>query len=151
MNLHRERRLSSNAVYQEVAGERTAPVIAQALSLQTRFSNYMAFGLIGVVGAALLLWYYTHATKPLKIHAQTQLHAASKTFSDDLALPSIGPVRIPLIMTSATDAPQGTANLDSHYGANLPQQSASATPTAVLRAMSSYPLAGGSSGAPAMS
>lgn len=93
--------------YQEVAGERAAPVIAQALSLQTRLSNYIAFALIAIVAVGLLLWYYGRAAAPLASQVRAQQHPAAKGAADDVMLPSIGPIRVPLAATTAVDESAG--------------------------------------------
>ena len=146
-----ERKAHTSAIYEDVAGERAAPVIAQALSLQTRFSNYIAFGLVALVGAALLLWYYTHASKPLKIHAQAQLHTVSKTAADDVALPSLGPIRVPFAATAAVDDLTGGRKEGSHDppGSAPPLSAAASAP--ILRVMNSGTLAQASATGPTLS
>src|SRR5579863_1339574 len=132
MNPNPERRAQTGAVNEDVAGERRAPVIAQALSLQTRFSNYLALGLIAIVGVALLLWYYTHAVTP-KGHPAVR-HGMPKATSDDVPVPSLGPIRMPLLATSVVDGPSRERNADSQDAvATAPAPDASVlTPSAVI-------------------
>jgi type IV secretion system protein VirB10 len=123
MTLSREKS-SGVRSYHEIAGERPAPVIDQAVSLQARFSNYLAFGLSAIVGIGLLIWYYTHAWTSLKDHARALQHAPTKVAPDDVPPPSLGLVRVPIAATrdNASEARgEGEANADSiALAASLP-------------------------------
>lgn len=140
-----DRTANAGGLHDEVAGERPAPLIAQALSLQTRFSNYIALGLIALIGVALLLWYYTHAATPLKAHAQHR--TASVAASDDLMAPSIGPIRLALAGAPSSER----SDRDGRGVASSAAGPVDLTPTSapLTRALSADPLTEGLDAAPA--
>lgn len=92
-----------------VAGERGAPSIARALSLQSRVSNALAIGLVSVLGLGLLIWYYAQ-TLSSPARAQDQAKAAARVQAQgDMVLPPIGPIDPPTPVSSAAAAILGPA------------------------------------------
>ena len=110
-----------------VEGERGIPAINRVRSVQSRVSSALTIGLMSVIAAGLLLWYYSGA-----IHrndrAQSLAQAAQKRRAQgDSSLPSLGPITPPRVggdrdsalarllggpppMTSAPEIPLATAN-----------------------------------------
>jgi type IV secretion system protein VirB10 len=77
---------------QGVQGERGAPVIARALSLQSRIHNLLAMSLMLAVGIAFLAWYYSHvAMRPARARQGAQAELASRA-ETEMALPPLGAI-----------------------------------------------------------
>jgi type IV secretion system protein VirB10 len=75
-----------------VQGERGAPVIARALSLQSRIHNLLAMSLMLAVGIAFLAWYYSHiGMRPARARLGAQAALASRA-QTEMALPPLGPI-----------------------------------------------------------
>src|SRR5437899_10606966 len=49
------------AIHDPVRGERGPPFVSTTRSLQSRVSSIMACGLMIILGAGMLTWYYTNA------------------------------------------------------------------------------------------
>jgi type IV secretion system protein VirB10 len=89
-----------------VQGERGAPVIARALSLQSRIHNLLAMSLMLAVGIAFLAWYYSHvAMRPARARQGAQAELASRA-QTEMALPPLGPIPPqPGLMPTSTEGP----------------------------------------------
>ena len=46
---------------QGVSGERDTAALKQPASVQSRLSNFLALGLMSLLGLGMLTWYYAHA------------------------------------------------------------------------------------------
>ncbi|MGH8297101.1 MAG: type IV secretion system protein VirB10 [Steroidobacteraceae bacterium] len=78
-----------------IRGERAAPIVSGARSLQSRMSSLLAAGLMTSVGAAMLAWYYAEALShpaatPARAHAPV-LESAG----EGMTLPPFGPLAAP--------------------------------------------------------
>jgi type IV secretion system protein VirB10 len=91
---------------QGVQGERGAPVIARASSLQSRIHNLLALSLMLAVGIAFLAWYYSHvAMRPARARQGAQAQLASRA-QTEMALPPLGPIPPqPSLVPGATAVP----------------------------------------------
>lgn len=86
----------------DIAGDRGVSPTHRAISLQTRFTNVVAFGLGVLVMSSLLLWYYKHALARSEATAEaTPDRAASAAMS----LPPLGRIDPPLIERVLGPAP----------------------------------------------
>ena len=78
-----------------VRGERGASLVSGARSLQARMSSLLAAGLMTVVGATMLFWYYAEAlSRPAAARAHTH-GAMAGAAGGGLTLPPFGPVSPP--------------------------------------------------------
>jgi type IV secretion system protein VirB10 len=87
-----------------IAGERGIPSVNRARSVQSRVTSVLAVTLMGILAAALLVWYYSGA-----IHrsgrAQALAEAATKRRAQgDSTLPSLGVIQPPRSASSAPDS-----------------------------------------------
>ena len=88
----------------EVEGERGIASVNQARSLQSRVSNLMAMGLMGVLGLGLLSWYYAQ-TYSHRNQARDDARATSQAKAQgDMPLPSLGRVDPPQFVRTSVDA-----------------------------------------------
>jgi type IV secretion system protein VirB10 len=80
--------------------ERGASTLSQARSLQSRLGNLLAIGLIGSLTVGLVGWYYAKIlARPSNLHHAAR--AAAQTQAEgDMALPSLGKVEPPEVITS---------------------------------------------------
>ncbi|MGH8327299.1 MAG: type IV secretion system protein VirB10, partial [Steroidobacteraceae bacterium] len=75
-----------------VLGERTIALVHRARSLESRLSNWVALGMMGALGCALLAWYYTAAAHgPAQSMARAKALAANEAASE-MPLPPLGPI-----------------------------------------------------------
>ncbi len=82
----------------EVAGERAQPLFRQLLAPHARLSNFMALGLMLVLGAAVLTTYYVHAAqRRAETRQRTQAQQRDRAPAEQ-ELPALQP----LTLTSAT-------------------------------------------------
>jgi len=89
-----------------VVGERGIPSIHRSGSIQSRVSNVMAIGLMGLVGVGLLAWYYTQ-TFARHARAQEDAQSASRTkVKGEMSLPPLGRVDPPVIERVLGPAPE---------------------------------------------
>lgn len=89
-----------------VIGERGIPSIHRAGSIQSRVSNLLAIGLMGLVGVGLLAWYYTQMMAR-HARAQEEAQSASQTkVRGEMALPPLGPVDPPILERVLGPAPE---------------------------------------------
>jgi type IV secretion system protein VirB10 len=78
-----------------VAGERSIASVNAARSLQSRVSNFLAFGLMSTLGVGLLGWYYVH-TFSHQTEVKRAAQAASRNQAGgEMALPSLGRIDPP--------------------------------------------------------
>jgi type IV secretion system protein VirB10 len=87
-----------------IAGERGIPSINRVRSVQSRVTSVLAVTLMGILAAALMVWYYSCA-----IHrsgrAQALAEAATKRRAQgDSTLPSLGVIRPPLSASPDKDS-----------------------------------------------
>jgi type IV secretion system protein VirB10 len=82
-----------------VRGERGSPSIDRARSLQARVSSVMACGLMIILGAGLLTWYYSSAFSRQERARQAAKAAASSRAQGEMSLPALG--RIESAQTSS--------------------------------------------------
>jgi len=73
-----------------VDGERDGSGSLRVLSMQSRVSNFLAFGLMGALGLGSLTWYYAHALAEQGRVKETAQAASAKRAQGDLPLPSLG-------------------------------------------------------------
>jgi len=86
-----------------VAGERDGSTLKQPVSMQSRVSNFLALGLMSVLGLGMLTWYYAHALTRQGHAQQTAQTLSAKRAQGDLPLPSLGRIDPP------APAPPGAA------------------------------------------
>ena len=80
-----------------VRGERGSATLAQAPSAQSRISNFLAIGLMSILGLGMLTWYYAHAlTRQSRARETAQASSAKRAQSGDLPLPSLGKIDPPV-------------------------------------------------------
>jgi type IV secretion system protein VirB10 len=126
-----------------IGGERDT-LVSDKPSVQSRVSNVLAIGLMGLLGLGLLTWYYANAmTRSSRARESAQSFSYKKA-SGDLALPSIGRIdppkpraedgvlpptslaEIPLDQSPATGAPPGAPAVKSEAQLALERQLAGA-------------------------
>ncbi len=78
-----------------VPGERHVTAVSQAASMQSRVSNFLALGLMSVVGLGMLTWYYANAWSRQGRAREAAQSQTSKRAAGDLPLPSIGRIDAP--------------------------------------------------------
>src|SRR5439155_14510847 len=95
-----------------IAGDRGIPSINRARSIQTRVSSLAAITLMSVLGVGFLTWYYARAfTRPHQ--AQHAAELATKTRAQaEMALPALGPIRIPVVRSDPTPPPASAPSPD---------------------------------------
>jgi len=83
-----------------VSGERGNAAMKQPVSVQSRVSNFLALGLMSVLGLGMLSWYYAHAlTRQSRAQRDAQ-SLSSKRASGDAPLPSFGKIEPPAQSTA---------------------------------------------------
>jgi type IV secretion system protein VirB10 len=108
-----------------VSGERDNAALKQPTSAQSRLSNFLALGLMSVLGLGMLTWYYAHALTRQSRARQSAQALSAKRASGDAPLPSLGKIEPPAQETStATAAPPAPIAL-----AEIPLQPSSASAT----------------------
>ena len=96
----------------QVHGERDTHSVTRLLSVQSRLSNFLAIGLMSVLGLGSLAWYYANTMlRPQR--TQQSLQAASNSRAQgDAPLPSLGRITPPALATALPD-PAATSPLDA--------------------------------------
>jgi type IV secretion system protein VirB10 len=79
-----------------VSGERDNAALKQPASVQSRVSNFMALGLMSLLGLGMLTWYYAHAFTRQSRAQQSAQSLSSKRASGDVPLPSLGKIEAPV-------------------------------------------------------
>jgi type IV secretion system protein VirB10 len=103
----------------EVLGERDASSVTRVLSIQSRVSNFLAMGLMSVLGLGSLTWYYANAMMREDRAKQSAKAASASRAQGDAPLPSLGridppgpPPDAPTVPTALPDpAPLGPRTL----------------------------------------
>ncbi|HTT07027.1 MAG TPA: type IV secretion system protein VirB10 [Steroidobacteraceae bacterium] len=72
-----------------VVGERAAPLVARTLSRQARLANALAMGLMVLLGAGTLVWYYDRQFARQSHLRQSRQVAASAAAATEMALPPL--------------------------------------------------------------
>jgi type IV secretion system protein VirB10 len=72
-----------------VRGERGTPSVSTTRSLQSRVSSIMACGLMMILGAGMLTWYYTSAISSQSRAKRNAQSAASRRAQGEMSLPSL--------------------------------------------------------------
>jgi type IV secretion system protein VirB10 len=96
-----------------VQGERGGESINHAASVQARVSNFLAIGLMSVLGLGMLTWYYAHAMTRQNQDRQGAQALSAKRAQGEMSLPSLGkinppapsPERLPLQDLAAQPSP----------------------------------------------
>jgi len=95
-----------------VQGERGSPVVSQAPSVQSLVSNSLAMGLMLIVGAILLAWYYLHvAGRQTQVRRSVQSATRTRTESE-MALPALGRIAAPQLVAASSVAALGNRPSD---------------------------------------
>jgi type IV secretion system protein VirB10 len=79
-------------VVHTIEGERDGKASLRVLSMQSRVSNILAFGLMAVLGLGSLTWYYAMTLSRQGHAKESALAASTKRAEGDLPLPSLGPI-----------------------------------------------------------
>jgi type IV secretion system protein VirB10 len=79
-----------------VTGERDVNSISRVLSAQSRVSNFLAIGLMSVLGLGALTWYYANTLVHQGRSKELAQAAATKRAQGDLPLPSLGRIDPPM-------------------------------------------------------
>src|SRR3569833_2302125 len=97
------RHSESSAAPDEVRGERGVPAVSAERSLQSRVSSIMACGLMIILGAAMLTWYYSGAISRQSREQRNAQAAVSHRAQGEMPLPALD--GFSSIKTSTTDPP----------------------------------------------
>jgi type IV secretion system protein VirB10 len=89
---------------QAVRGERSTPSVSTDRSLQSRVSSIMACGLMMILGAGLLTWYYSGAMSRQSRARQSAQSAVAHRAQGEMPLPALDGFNS--LKTSTTDAPR---------------------------------------------
>jgi type IV secretion system protein VirB10 len=123
-----------------VEGERGIASVSQSRSLQSRVSNLMAMGLMGVLGLGLLSWYYAQ-TYSHRQKAQDEARASTQSKAQgDMPLPALGRVDPPEFVRTAADSGVAVRLLGGRP--TLPQDGAVRTTAYVQAAPPTEPMGG---------
>ncbi len=110
-----------------VPGERGAASVNSARSVQSRMSSVLAAGLMIVLGLGALSWYYANAlSRQTKAH-QAAVSASKAGAQGEMALPPLGPVATPQMVTPPAVQPAPPAAIESSAGV-APEVSAPSLP-----------------------
>src|SRR3954447_22503614 len=74
---------------EEVRGERGVPSVSTERSLQSRVSSIMACGLMIILGAAMLTWYYSGAISRQSREQRNAQAAVSHRAQGEMPLPAL--------------------------------------------------------------
>ena len=92
-----------------VRGERGAPIVSRAQSLQSRMSSLLAAALMVGVGAAMLAWYYAEAlSRPAAARGPARAPLADAA-GEGVTLPSFAAMTAPAAARSAPAAPSASS------------------------------------------
>jgi len=87
-----------------VRGERETTSVNRDRSLQSRISNVLAIGLMGVLGLGTLTWYYATAMMRQGRARQSAQALSTSRAQGEMPLPSLGRIDPPALATPAADA-----------------------------------------------
>lgn len=115
-----------------VRGERGAPTISRAPSIQSRLSSALAAALMIALGVGLLAWYYSNAIVRQTRARHSAQAAAAQRAQGEMPLPALGPIAMPWMR------PPAESSADQHLETDVSQDSATvasldATPLQVSR------------------
>src|SRR5882757_7819760 len=83
------RAAAESAAEDSVRGERGRPFVSATRSLQSRVSSIMACGLMIIVGAGMLTWYYTNALSRQSLAKRNAQTAVSHRAQGEMPLPAL--------------------------------------------------------------
>lgn len=121
-----------------VSGERDT-LVSDKPSMQSRISNFLAIGLMSVLGLGMLTWYYANAMTRTTRARQTAQSASTKKASGDMPLPSIGRIDPPRPLPDAPVASSGALGAQSAAVGATTLQEIPLDPTPVLNAPAGSP------------
>lgn len=137
-----------------VRGERGASTVNGARSLQSRVSSFLAAGLMIALGVGGLSWYYANALGRQSHARQAAANAVTNSAQGEMALPPLGAVAPPRVLSSAAPLPRSdvASSADADSGTRSRQTSegfpaTSLNPDAVVRGSVSWAGAGNWGGA----
>src|SRR5208282_5223316 len=97
-----------------VAGERTVAQVAHTRSRAVRLQRRLAMAFVGIMGAAVLVWYYLHIAEESRTKASTASSGTKAAASSEMKLPRLD---IPVAPLAAMNHPerseQPTGRVDS--------------------------------------
>jgi type IV secretion system protein VirB10 len=100
----KHRQSESSAAPDEVRGERGVPSVSAERSLQSRVSSIMACGLMIILGAAMLTWYYSGAISRQSRAQRSAQAAISHRAQGEMPLPALDGFNS--LKTSSVDTPR---------------------------------------------
>jgi type IV secretion system protein VirB10 len=112
-----------------VRGERGTPSVSTVRSLHSRVSSIMACGLMMILGAGMLTWYYTGAISRQSRAARNAQSAASQRAQGEMPLPALDGFNS--IKTSTGDVPHPPSEASTN-AQPLPPDTAVLSPEAAL-------------------
>ena len=121
-----------------VRGERTAALVSSVRSVQARASSLLAAALMIALGLSGLTYYYAHAFSRPARQRQVAQAAARSHAQGEMALPSLGPIRVPPPVTAEPAARVAPAPA---LPGELPLAEATRTPVNAPPAKSAWELA----------
>ncbi len=77
-----------------VSGERGLATVARALSLQARISNWLATGVMLLIGGGLLVWYYGHQLSRGSRSRHELAGGPASQANTEMRLPPLGPIEL---------------------------------------------------------
>jgi type IV secretion system protein VirB10 len=98
---------AEETVIHSIDGERDGKASLRVLSMQSRVSNLLAFGLMALLGLGSLTWYYATTLSRQGRAKETALAASAKRAEGDLPLPSLG--RIAPVAAVPSEPPSDAA------------------------------------------
>jgi len=104
---------SSDSSADTVRGERSAPTVNSARSLQSRISSVLAAGLMIALGLGALSWYYASAFGRQQHARQAAVTAAANNAQGEMTLPPLGAVEAPRTKSPAAPATQSGVDSES--------------------------------------
>ena len=128
-----------------VAGERGAPAVHRAPSVQARLSSALAVTLMSVLGLGALTWYYAHTMMRQNRARQGAQNAAVNRAEGDTTLPSLGRIEPPVPPPPAQASP---ATDTAWVPPDAPPEHGSLVPAALTEIPLSSPAVNGYGGAP---
>jgi type IV secretion system protein VirB10 len=112
-----------------VRGERGTPSVSTVRSLQSRVSSIMACGLMMILGAGMLTWYYTGAISRQSRATRNAQSAASHRAQGEMPLPALDGFNS--LKTSTSDVPHPPSEVSTN-AQPLPPDAAVLSPEAAL-------------------
>jgi type IV secretion system protein VirB10 len=111
-----------------VRGERSASEVQRPPSLQSRMTNWLAFGLMGVVGLGVMGWYYSKAVSS-RGTSRAAAQASTRVRADgEITLRPLGRVDTPLMQSVLGGAPEEPPLQESQGRAAQPNNPAGSVP-----------------------